>query len=124
MADLDELRERDQRARMEKLYSHPSTTKARERDRDAKRSPEAAMSMRHADEIAAQRARHHGESQALYQRHAEARGKRLQTAHGLDGSQDRDHARERDELHEKHARERSAMQRRHLTERDHLRSKK
>jgi hypothetical protein len=122
--DLIALRERDQRARMERRYGHPSTVKARERDGDAKRSPEAAMSVRHADEVGERQARHHRESQALYQKHAEARGKRLQTSHGLDGHQDRDHVRERDELHDRHGRERSAMQRRHLIERDSLRSKR
>jgi hypothetical protein len=121
--DLAATRARDETARHEKLYGHPSTVKARDRG-DAKRSPEAAMSVRHADEVANQRSRHHGESQALYQKHAQTRAAKLQTSHNLDGNLDRDHARERDEMHERHAHERSAMQRRHLVERDSLRGKK
>jgi hypothetical protein len=87
-------------------------------------TPQSAMATRHADEIAEQRAHHHGESQTLYQKQAQARAAKLQTSHGLNGNLDRDQSRERDELHEKHSGERSAMQRRHLIERDKLRSKK
>jgi hypothetical protein len=121
--DLETMRGRDRRERMNKLYNHSSSASVRERDGDAKRSPEAAMAVRHADEIGEQRARHHGESQRLYQNQAEARAKRLQTSHGLDGNLDRDTARARDEMHERHGRERGAMQRRHLVERDNLRRK-
>jgi hypothetical protein len=122
--DLDAMRERDRTARIQKTYNHPSTAKAREQDAGPKASPQSAMATRHADEIAEQRARHHGESQKLYQKHNQTRAAKLQTSHALDGNLDRDHGRQRDETHERHARERSAMQRRHLTERDRLRSKR
>jgi hypothetical protein len=123
MDDLTAMRERDRTARLEKLYGHHTTVAAREDAAGPKTSPQSAMATRHADEVGEQQARHHRESRELYQRHAEARGKRLQTSHALDGNLDRDQARERDELHEKHAHQRSAMQRRHLVERDSLRRK-
>lgn len=122
--DLDAMRDRDRTARIQKTYNHPSTAKAREQDAGHKATPQSAMALRHRDEIAAQQERHHDESQELYQKHEQTRAAKLQTSHALDGNLDRDHARQRDEMHERHARERSAMQRRHLTERDSLRRKK
>jgi hypothetical protein len=122
--DLDALRDRDRKARTDKLYGHPSTAKEREREAPPKVSPASAMATRHADEVAEQRGRHHEESSALYQKQHQALGARLQTSHPVDANFEREHARQRDELHEKHARERSAMQRRHLVERDGLRQKR
>jgi hypothetical protein len=118
--DLDELRSRDKKARMDRLYNHGTSQSARE---VPKASPQSVMAERHRDEIAVQRGRHQQESGALYQAQQQARGTRLQTSHPLDANFERGHARERDELHEKHSRERSAMQRRHLVERDGLRQK-
>jgi hypothetical protein len=124
MTDFEAMRDRDRTARHEKLYGHASSAKAREQAAGPEASPASAMATRHADEVAEQRVRHHGESQELYQKQTQARTARLQTSQSMPGNFDRDHARERDELHEKHGRERSAMQRRHLTERDHMRSKR
>lgn len=121
--DHDTLLERDRQARNDRLYSHDSSTKARERHAGPKPSPASAMATRHADEIAAQRSRHHEESQTLYQKQQQARGARLQTSHGMDANFERGGARDREEMHEKHARERSAMQRRHMVERDGLRNR-
>jgi hypothetical protein len=122
--DLTAMRERDRTARLEKLYGSASSSKERERAAGPKATPASAMMVRHRDEIAEQQARHHRESQTLYQQHAEARGKALQSSHPVNGNMDRDHTRQRDELHEKHASERSALQRRHLIERDQTRNKK
>jgi hypothetical protein len=122
--DLEAMRERDRTARHAKVYGHSSSAKERNRYADHKPKPQSSQALRHRDEIVEEQARQHRESQGHHQRYQEARAKPLQTSHPLDGSLDRDYARESDEMHERHAHERSATQRRHLIERDRLRGGK
>jgi hypothetical protein len=121
--DLEKMRADDREARKRKLYGHSSTAKEREREADPKASPESAMAIRHADEIGELQTRQHAESQAVYQKHNQARATRLQTSQSMPGTLEQDQAEELEELHARHRRERGKLEEQQLIERAGLRQK-
>ena len=120
--DYEALRERDARAKHDKLYSDPSTRKFNEQMAGPKPSPELTLSRRHADERGEQQKRHHSENQRLLQKHQSDRGRRLQTSNPLPANFDDKAERERSELAAEHRDQREKMNRKHMAERDRLRS--
>jgi hypothetical protein len=112
MSKLSEMRARDSKAKLEKIYDSPGMKKLREQ-------PKAyPMLVRHTEESSAMKSRHHDERRTMLHKHESGTNRLLISSKPLPGDHHKNQAQEYRELVEQQNEEAVKLDEQHLQERD------